>query len=109
MGMRADLFVMSVGTRICPKKACVDYGDGIPEKESDCCYFLVKNENDKHYIVSGSGKADDYGYPIGKRLDVEIQGHHHHSTKSWTVLNTCNGSDELPKFGPGTFPFYVMK
>lgn len=108
MGMRADLFVMSVGTRVCPKKAAVDYGDGILEKESGCCYFLVKNENDKKYIVSGSGKAENYGFPIGKHLDVEVQGQYHR-TKMWTVLNTCDGSDELPKFGAGSFPFYVMK
>ncbi len=111
--MNNIFYVMSVGTRVCPKKALISYGGGEMERCPNSCYFLVEDENGKKLIVSGSGKSEGYESSIQKDalkryMELEIQGKQRRH-KFCTILNDCNGTDELPKFGKGTFPFYVMK
>lgn len=103
------IYVMRVEKNLKPMTAMVDYGGG-PEKESDLSFFLLESETGKKIILSGSGRAEDYGHGYINSGCMVVQNQNRRQPeKTYKILKTCYGSDALPTLGKGTYPWYVMK
>ncbi len=110
-------YVMAVGTTVSPMQAAIRYGKGENlEKEPDCGYLLLEDvESGKRRILSGSGNPENYKdcikvMPDGSRqIELVNQGRSKFTAKPFKIIDTCYGTDQLPKFGKGSYPFYVMK